>query len=186
MTEELEIYKNQETEFLAKCYKERVFPAAKDQQKLLCHECFTGGKEINFFETSGIKHHFRLAYNGKKFLPNKSAKLFEELHADETEKLVGKLSTFRREFGVGLDVFKEFRVNSPSLSTEVATRNKKEAAKLCGLILFHKNVVRGLQEDGYVLGVFEEDNVNDFAEKFRVWKASAKIYTESFYMKEVS
>ena len=53
MMEELEIYKNQETEFLEKCYKERVFQAAKEQQKLWCYECFTGtgGKEINFFET---------------------------------------------------------------------------------------------------------------------------------------
>ena len=99
--------------------------------------------------------------------------------------LLDKLSDFRR--GNPGHNFKEFCVSSTQLkmNVKIVAKSKSEAAKLVGLVLVHKGVVRSLGDDSYILGVIEKNDPNDVAQKFNVWKALDKIYVESVYTREV-
>ena len=43
-------------------------------------------------------------------------------------------------------------------------------------------MVKSMDDDGYLVGVLKKGNINDFAEKFKVWKAISKIYVESKFL----
>ena len=98
---------------------------------------------------------------------------------------MNKLSEFRKTSS-NSNIYKEFGITSEALKISIVGRRKKEAAKLAGLILSTKNLVKSLDQDGYVMGVIEKYNITDHAEKFKVWRASDKIYTESICSREVS
>ena len=56
----------------------------------------------------------------------------------------------------------------------VTAKSKKEAAKLAGLVLAHKGVIKHLADNGYIVGVIDRDNPNENVEKFSVWKTPEK------------
>ena len=68
----------------------------------------------------------------------------------------------------------------------VTAKSKKEAAKLVGLVLAHKGVIKHLADNGYIVGVIDRDNPNENVEKFSVLKTPEKIYVESIFTKSVS
>ena len=106
------------------------------------------------------------------------------LHSSETKNFIWRLLKFRREADSKLEVFKEYRVNSDCLNIEIVGKHKEEAAKLAALH-HHRGVVKSIDEDAYLVGVLEKGNINDFVEKFEVWRATSKIYVESVYLREV-
>ena len=107
------------------------------------------------------------------------------LHSSETKNFIWRLLKFRREADSKLEVFKEYRVNSDCLNIEVVGKREEEAAKLAALVLHHRGVVKSIDEDAYLVGVLEKGNINDFVEKYKVWRATSKIYVESVYLREV-
>ena len=148
-------------------------------------DCYSFDSGINFFDRAGVDQHFRRIHHGKKFVLLKSIRLFQELHSLETKNFIWRLMKFRREADSTLEVYKEYRVNSDCLNIEIVGRSRKEAAKLAALVLHLRGMVKSMDEDGYLVGVLEKGNINDFAEKFKVWKAISKIYVESVYLREV-
>ena len=169
--------------FVVESYVWRKVQKAKEENKLVCADCYTETKQVKFFDVLGIEQHYRRIHHGKKFSWQKSNKLFKELHYAETKTFTDKQSDFRR--GNPGHNFKEFCISSTQLKMNVVAKSKTEAAKLVGLVLVHKGVVRSLGDDGYILGVIEKNDPNDVAQKFNVWKALDKIYVESVYTREV-
>ena len=134
-------------QFIDNDYIRRPFQRARDDDKVVCPDCYSFDSGINFFDRAGVDQHFRRIHNGKKFVLHKSIRLFKELHSLETKNFICRLSKFRREADSELEVFKEYRVNSDCLNIEIVGKSKKEAAKLAALVLHHGGVVKSMNED---------------------------------------
>ena len=108
------------------------------------------------------------------------------MHFNETKNFIEQLSNFRAANYTYCNAFKEYVVKSEHLKIlNIFAKRKTEAVKLTGLVLSNGNFVKSFSRDGYPVSVLQKGDANAFAEKFLVWKASTKIYTESVYTKEV-
>lgn len=56
----------------------------------------------------------------------------------------------------------------------------REAAKLCGSVLHHKDVLRKLGSDPCCVRVQLADNLNERGQFFKLWCPEEKIYAESY------
>ena len=101
-----------ELQFIDNDYIQRPFQRARDDDKVLCPDCYSFDSGINFFDRAGVDQHFRRIHHGKKFVLHKSIRLFQELQSLETKNFICRLSKFRCEADSKLEVFKEYRVNS--------------------------------------------------------------------------
>ena len=161
-----------ELQFIENDYIQRPFQRARDDDKVVCPDCYSFDSRINFIDRAGVDQHCLRIHLGKKFVLHKSIRFSQELHSLEMKNFICRLSKFRREADSKLEVFKEYRVNSDCLNIEIVGESKKEAAKLAALVLHHRGVVKSMDEDRYLAGVLEKGNINDFAENFKVWKAT--------------
>jgi hypothetical protein len=178
-------YTRLEKQFIEESYVGRVFQRAKEDGKIICHDCYTNDGSINFFTASGVDYHYRRAHKRLSFKSENSTKLFNELYFKESVHFVNELSKFRCTNNSSLDLFEEYLVNCEHLQTTIFARSKKESAKLAGLVLSHGNFVNTLSSNGYLVSVAKNESMFDFDEKFLVWKSSAKIYVEAVEMREV-
>ena len=90
------------------------------------------------------------------------------------------MSKFRREADSKLEVFKEYRVNSDCLNTEIVGKSKKEAAKLAALVLHQRGVVKSMDEDGYLVGVLEKGNTMILLRNLKSGKLPQKFMRNQF------
>ena len=179
-------YKHAEKQFIEESHVNRVFQTAKENGKVICTECYAHDGSARFYSSTGVEIHYRHAHKRCAFNPENSAKLFSELHFNESKLFINQLSAFRMENSSGLALFKEYNVRAEHLETHIYATCKQEAAKLVGLVLSHGNFVSPSFANGYPLEVVKVCDASDFVEKFFVWKASSKIYVESVYYREVS
>ena len=179
-------YIRQEKQFIEKGYGDRLFQTAKEEGKVICVECYDTDGSIKFFSSAGVGFHYRRAHKRCAFKEENSLKLFSALHFEETKLFINQLSAFRSSNSLGLDLFKEYKVKTDHLRTSIYGMCKKDAAKLSGLVLSHRNYVNPSLTNGYPLKVIKVGDTRDFAEKFLVWKSPSKIYVESVYYREIS
>ena len=166
----------------------RKFQIAKENSKVICVTCYEELGQVFFFEQDGVFHHYRRTHPIRKSKvvqsQTNSSRLFQELHFVESKSFLEKLSEFRDS--LKSDLFGRFAVKSSDLNMNVTAKIKKEAAKLAGLVLAHKGVIKHLADNGYIVGVIDRDNPNENVEKFSVWKTPEIIYVESIFTKSVS
>ena len=171
---------------LLKNLMRREFQNAKEDGKVICPECYNHGGNIMFFTMTGVEYHYRRDHKPRTFDHDASSKLFHEMHFNETKNFTEQLSNFRAANYADCNAFKEYVVKSEHLKIlNIFAKRKTEAVKLTGLVLCHGNFVKSFSKDGYPVSVLQKVDANEFAEKFLVYKASTKIYTESVYTKEV-
>ena len=177
-------YRRSEKIFIEESYVERLFQRAKEDGKVICHECYAHDNSINFF-VNGVDYHYRRAHKNVSFKSEDSTTLFNQLYFKESVVFLSNLSKFRCANNSSVILFEEYRVNCEHLQTNIFAKSKKECAKLVGLVLSHGNFVNSLSANGYLVSVVKNESMCDFDEKFLVWKSSAKIYVESVYRREV-
>ena len=179
-------YRHVEKKYIDDLYESRSFQRAKEEGKVICVDCHLNNKSINFFTKAGVDYHYRRVHKRSTFDSNESLRLFKNLHFAESKRFIEQLSTFRADHNHDVRAFKEFIVQSKDLETDIFAKSKKEAVKLAGLVLSHGEFVHPMTTSGYPISVIEKANSFDFPEKFIVWRASSKIYTESVYTREVN
>ena len=157
-----------EQKFVEENSTSRKFQIAKEDRKVTCVTCYEELGQVCFFEQDGVFHHYKRTHPIRKSKvvqsQTNSSRLFQELHFVESKSFLEKLSEFRDS--LKSDLFRRFAVKSGDLNMNVTAKSKKEAAKLAGLILAHKGVIKHLVDNGYVVGVIDRDNPNENVEKF--------------------
>jgi hypothetical protein len=71
-------------------------------------------------------------------------------------------------------------INCSNDAITVATKSRREAAKLYGLVLHHKGILNKLGGDPCYVRVQESENLDERGQYFKLWSATEKIYAECF------
>ena len=96
ISEPIEDFRELSRRFVVESYVWRKVQKAKEENELVCTDCYTETKQIKFLDVLGIEQHYRRIHYGKKLSRQKSNKLFQELHYTETKTFTDKLLDFRR------------------------------------------------------------------------------------------